>query len=93
MTETCTISLTQEGKIIFEALAKKMPGFTFSGMLREVSRHYIICNSKRPGDPPELVADASAFRREFGWEPRHSDLDTIVATAWAWLRKWKGLDS
>jgi len=46
---------------------------------------------RRPGDPPELVADATRFRRELGWEPRHSDLDTVVETAWAWLRKWKGL--
>jgi len=44
---------------------------------------------RRPGDPPELVADASLFHREFGWEPRHSDLDTIVATAWTWLQSWK----
>ena len=44
---------------------------------------------RRPGDPPELVADASAFCREFGWEPRHSDLDTIVSTAWKWLQAWK----
>jgi len=44
---------------------------------------------RRPGDPSELVADASAFRREFGWEPRHSDLETIVATAWAWMKHWK----
>ncbi len=46
---------------------------------------------RRPGDPAELVADASRFRQEFGWQPRHSELDTIVATAWAWLRKWKEL--
>ncbi len=46
---------------------------------------------RRPGDPPELVADASVARRELGWTPRHSDLDAIVATAWAWLRKWKRL--
>jgi UDP-glucose-4-epimerase GalE len=44
---------------------------------------------RRPGDPPELVADASRFRRDFGWEPRHSDLETIVRTAWSWLRSWK----
>jgi len=44
---------------------------------------------RRPGDPPELVADASRFRREFGWEPRLSDLDTIVSTAWEWLQRWK----
>jgi len=46
---------------------------------------------RRPGDPPELVADPSVARRELGWQPRHSDLDAIVATAWAWLRKWKGI--
>jgi UDP-glucose-4-epimerase GalE len=47
--------------------------------------------ARRPGDPPELVADASRFRSEFGWTPQHSDLRTIVTTAWAWLRRWKGL--
>ncbi len=47
---------------------------------------------RRPGDPPELVADAALFRRELGWEPRHSALDQVVAGAWAWLRRWKGLD-
>ncbi len=46
---------------------------------------------RRPGDPPELVADATRFRRDFGWEPRHSDVDTIVRTAWSWLRSWKGV--
>jgi UDP-glucose-4-epimerase GalE len=46
---------------------------------------------RRPGDPPILVADASRFVRDFGWRPRHSDLDTIVRTAWHWLRSWKGL--
>ena len=46
---------------------------------------------RRPGDPPELVADARRAQRELGWTPRHSDLDAIVETAWAWLRKWKRL--
>ncbi len=47
--------------------------------------------ARRPGDPPELVADATRFRQEFGWEPRHSDLETIVANAWSWLRSWRRL--
>jgi UDP-glucose-4-epimerase GalE len=46
---------------------------------------------RRPGDPPILVADISRFQRDFGWQPRFSDLDTIARTAWAWLRKWKRL--
>jgi UDP-glucose 4-epimerase len=41
---------------------------------------------RRPGDPPELVADATRFMGETGWTPQHSDLDTVLSTAWAWLR-------
>jgi UDP-glucose-4-epimerase GalE len=39
---------------------------------------------RRPGDPPALVADPSRARELLGWQPRLSDLDTIVKTAWAW---------
>ena len=39
---------------------------------------------RRPGDPPELVADPALARERLGWQPRHSDLDTIVRTALAW---------
>ncbi len=39
---------------------------------------------RRAGDPPELVAATGRAARELGWSPRLSDLDTIVATAWAW---------
>jgi len=45
---------------------------------------------RREGDPPELVANADRFKGETGWTPRHSDLRTIVSTAWEWLRRWKG---
>jgi len=45
---------------------------------------------RRAGDPPVLVADASRFRQSFGWTPRYSDLETIVSTAWAWHRRWRG---
>ena len=41
---------------------------------------------RRPGDPAAIVADASVARRELGWEPRHDDLDEIVAHALAWER-------
>jgi UDP-glucose-4-epimerase GalE len=42
---------------------------------------------RRPGDPAALVADTTRFRTRFGWTPRHSDLDTIVRTAWSWERQ------
>ena len=41
---------------------------------------------RREGDPAELIADASSGRRELGWNPHLSDLETIVRTAWAWHR-------
>jgi UDP-glucose-4-epimerase GalE len=42
---------------------------------------------RRAGDPPELVADPSRARAALGWIPKRSDLDTIVADAWAWRQK------
>ena len=43
--------------------------------------------ARRPGDPPVLVADASLAKRELGFAPQLSDLETVVATAWAWHRR------
>jgi UDP-glucose 4-epimerase len=41
---------------------------------------------RRAGDPAYLVADPSAAREVLGFESHHSDLATIVRTAWAWHR-------
>jgi len=43
--------------------------------------------ARRPGDPPELVADPALARARLGWEPHHSDLDTIIRTALDWERR------
>jgi UDP-arabinose 4-epimerase len=40
--------------------------------------------ARRAGDPPELVADPALALSRLGWQPRHSDLDTIITTALAW---------
>jgi UDP-glucose-4-epimerase GalE len=42
---------------------------------------------RRAGDPPELVAAADKARRELGWQPQYTTLDTIVQTAWAWHQR------
>ncbi len=39
---------------------------------------------RRDGDPARLVADSKRAQTELGWRPRHPDLDTIIAHAWAW---------
>lgn len=47
----------------------------------------IINDSPRPGDPPIIFADISKAKRELGFEPKYSDLETIVETAWKWHSK------
>lgn len=42
---------------------------------------------RRPGDPPVLVANPALAKKELGWEPTRSDLETIVETALRWHSK------
>lgn len=39
---------------------------------------------RRPGDPAALVASSEKARRELGWEPRSSDLNDMIESAWRW---------
>jgi UDP-arabinose 4-epimerase len=42
---------------------------------------------RRPGDPPELVADPARARALLGWTPRYSDITTVISTAYAWAAR------
>jgi UDP-glucose-4-epimerase GalE len=42
--------------------------------------------SRRAGDPPALVASSEKIQRELGWQPRYTDIQAIVQTAWNWHR-------
>jgi UDP-glucose-4-epimerase GalE len=46
-----------------------------------------VVKPRRAGDPTYLVADASAARKTLKFRPIHSDLATIIRTAWAWHQK------
>jgi len=39
---------------------------------------------RRPGDAAETVAKVDKIKKEFGWKPRYSDLETIIKTSWNW---------
>ena len=41
---------------------------------------------RRAGDPSTLVACNDKARAVLGWNPTHSDLETIISTAWNWHR-------
>lgn len=47
----------------------------------------IIEDSRRPGDPAVLVANADKIKRELDWQPKYEDLETIIETAWNWHRQ------
>ncbi|WP_055048603.1 UDP-glucose 4-epimerase GalE [Devosia sp. A16] len=42
---------------------------------------------RRPGDPPELWADAGLARSLLSWVPRYPALDRMVETAWSWTTR------
>jgi UDP-glucose 4-epimerase len=43
---------------------------------------------RRPGDPAVLVAASDKAHKILGWEPRHSELKEIVASAWNWHQQF-----
>jgi len=39
---------------------------------------------RRPGDPAVLVASPERINRETAWKPAHTDINSIVESAWVW---------
>jgi UDP-glucose-4-epimerase GalE len=46
-----------------------------------------LVKPRRPGDPTYLVADPTAARETLQFRAAHSDLATVIRTAWAWHKK------
>jgi UDP-glucose 4-epimerase len=44
--------------------------------------------SRRPGDPPRLIAASKKIERDLGWRPQFQMLDAIVESAWKWHLKF-----
>jgi len=55
---------------------------------RKVTGHPIPATiaPRRPGDPPELVADARLARQLLDWIPKYTTIESIVESAWRWHR-------
>jgi UDP-arabinose 4-epimerase len=43
--------------------------------------------SRREGDPPQLVGDATRALKELKWKPKYDNIESIIETAWNWHRK------
>ncbi len=44
-----------------------------------------IC-TRRAGDPAVLVASSAEARRDLCWKPQFPDLDSIIESAWKWMK-------
>jgi UDP-glucose 4-epimerase len=55
-------------------MGKKISGIDFE----------IQIKPRRPGDADELVADPEKIMTDLNFQPKHSDLNTIISTAWQW---------
>jgi UDP-glucose 4-epimerase len=44
--------------------------------------------SRRPGDPPRLVATSEKIKRELGWNPQFQSLEAIIESAWKWHQRF-----
>lgn len=42
----------------------------------------LVYRPRRAGDPPNLVADPSKFIKDYGFTYKHSDIETIIRSAW-----------
>ncbi len=48
---------------------------------------------RRAGDPAMLVCDPARIKTELDWQPRHDDLDTIIASAMRWEERLSRLQA
>lgn len=53
---------------------------------RKVTGHTIPAKMgpRREGDPPALIADASAALDILDWKPKYTSIEAIIQTAWRW---------
>ncbi|MCA0970724.1 UDP-glucose 4-epimerase GalE [Halobacillus litoralis] len=73
-------------------------GFSVKEMIdtaREVTGHEIPAEmgDRRAGDPSKLIASSDKAQKVLGWNPKRTDVHTIIEDAWRWHQKYpKGYD-
>lgn len=70
-------------------------GFSVKEVLRAVQKvsgvnFKIIETTRRPGDPPELVANAERIQKILNWVPQLQDINSICESAYRWERNLSG---
>lgn len=55
-------------------MAKKVTGINFK----------VVEEARRAGDPSVLIASNAKAKRILGWEPKHTNIENIIQSAWNW---------
>jgi UDP-glucose 4-epimerase len=70
-------------------------GYSNVDVIAAVARHIgpvdLLEGSRRAGDPDRLVASNDLAQAYLGWSPEHSDLETIITSAWRWYNNTSNL--
>ncbi|MDR1962870.1 MAG: UDP-glucose 4-epimerase GalE [Planctomycetaceae bacterium] len=43
-----------------------------------------VLGSRREGDPARLFANSDKVQKELGWQPQHTNIEEVIASAWHW---------
>lgn len=52
---------------------------------QEIKAEYV---GRRPGDPAQLTASSALAKKVLGWEPKYSDVDTLIGSTWNAYQKY-----
>lgn len=76
---------TESGATVKEVIVEAME------VLKTRVAHEVV--KRRPGDASVLIASSAKAQKVLGWKPVHSDLKTILSTAWKWHQTIQSLKS
>lgn len=82
---------TQKSDIFNIGVGRGYSNLEVLNMVRKVTgvNFPVVDKPRRKGDPPVIFADNSKVKTELNFNPKYSDLETIVRTAFEWHRKLK----
>ena len=52
---------------------------------KEIKAEYV---GRRAGDPAQLTASSELARKVLGWEPKYSDVDSLIGSTWEAYKKY-----
>lgn len=47
----------------------------------------VVIGRRRAGDPAQLIASSEKAQRILGWQPKFTDVEAVIGTAWNWHQK------